>query len=298
MARKIYLPFLCLILFVATTTESYSQRWKRYRHEVGFNAGFGNYMGDLGGAGTGDGTRYGDFQLSTTRPSFGAFYRYRALERVAFKGNLIYGRIYGDDAEAGNEEREARNLNFRSPVIELSVQAEYYFLKEELGSAYRMPGLKGTGSKNLSGYFFGGIGLFYFDPHGEDSTGTWVALADLNTEGQGLAGAPEDYSQVALAFPLGIGFKYSIDRQWSIGLEYGIRMTTTDYLDDVSEGYYDNTAIFLESGAKAAEMADKRIERRGRSGVRGNPDRLDSYMFGFVSLSYRFKSGRKGRTRF
>lgn len=306
MTRRSLPLFLIFPLFlVLFSTQTQAQRWKRYRHEVSISLGGANYMGDLGGATTGDGSRFGDFQFSVTRPAFGASYRYRLLERVALKGNIMYGQVCGDDAEAGNEGRKNRNLNFRSPVIEGSIQGEFYFLKESSSSAYRVPGMKGGGGSKLAGYVFAGIGLFYYNPQGEDANGDWVNLADLNTEGQGLPGGPADYSQVAVTMPVGIGFKYAINRQWSLGFEYGIRMTSTDYLDDVSTSYYDPTALRAAYGSKAVEMADKRISSdgqdlppRGAGGIRGGSEYSDTYMFGFLTLGYKFKSGRKGRTRF
>lgn len=303
-ARNILQAFLLFLLF-GTVLNSYGQRWKRYRHEFGIGVGASNYLGDLGGATTGDGSRFGDFQFVVSRPSVKASYKYRVLERVAFKGNLAYGRIYGSDEYAGNPSRENRNLNFRSDVIELSVQGEYYFIKEKVGPVYRLPGLRGQALESFSGYLFGGIGAFYFDPQGQNADNEWVKLAPLNTEGQGLPGGPEDYSQVSIAFPIGFGFKYAIDRQWSIGLEYGLRMTTTDYLDDVSGKYYNPDVLAAEYGQEAVEMADKRLSsnpptglNREQYGTRGNPDKLDTYMFGFLTLSYKMKSKGPGRTRF
>lgn len=302
MTRRSLPIFLILPLFLVLITTTQAQRWKRYRHEVSVNLGAANYLGDLGGASTGDGSRFGDFQFAVTRPAFGVSYRYRLAERFAAKANFMYGRVYGDDAEAGNDGRKDRNLNFRSPVMEFSVQGEFYFLKEASGSAYRLSGMRG--GSPIAGYLFGGIGLFYFNPQGENADGDWVDLADLNTEGQGLPGGPDDYSQVAVTFPLGFGFKYNINREWSVGLEYGIRMTTTDYLDDVSGEYYDPTTLAAEYGADALEMADKRIDETGNDlppigagGIRGG-DALDSYMFGFVTIGYKFKTGKRGRTRF
>jgi hypothetical protein len=36
-----------------------------------------------------------------------------------------------------------------------------------------------------------------------------------------------------------VGFKYTIDRSWGVGLELGLRKTFTDYIDDVSTTYFD-----------------------------------------------------------
>jgi hypothetical protein len=45
------------------------------------------------------------------------------------------------------------------------------------------------------------------------------------------------YSHFNLAIPLGIGFKYAINRRACLGLEFGMRYTSTDYLDGHSDKF-------------------------------------------------------------
>ncbi len=300
MKRIFLLINLVLIVLFLFPQQAEAQRWKRFKMEVGLNLGVTNFLGDLGGNSEGDGTRFGDFQFAHTRPAFGGWFKYRFHNRFAIKGNLLYGRLYATDENDKNEIRQRRNLDFRSPVIELSGQVEFYFLKEKIGAAYRIKGVKGYGSSNFSGYLFAGVGLIYFDPHGTDQNGTWVKLAPLNTEGQGLPGGPKDYSRVTVTFPMGFGFKYNFSREWGIAFEYGLRMTPSDYLDDASTTYYDPNAIEAAYGPLAKEMSDKRLHpsRFNGEGNRGNNARKDAYMFGFLTLTYRIKSGARSRTRF
>ncbi len=303
MKARILVPTF-LLLFIGTSFTSHAQRWKRYRHEIGVGVGAANYMGDLGGSTVDENSRWRDFQAEVSRPSIMLTYKYRATERIAFRGNLAFGRVFGDDELAGNDGRRERNLHFRSNIIEFSAQAEYYFLTENIRSIYRIRGMRGSSGSNIAGYIFGGIGVFNYNPQAQDDGGDWVGLRELNTEGQGLQDAPDPYSAFAVTFPLGIGFKLAVNRQFSVGLEYGLRFTTTDYLDDVSGSYYNPEILEAEYGAKTVEMSDRRLEgkrastNRNQSGIRGNPGRTDAYMFGMLTFTYKLRSTGQSRTRF
>ena len=149
-------------------------------------------------------------------------------------------------------------------------------------------------------YLFAGIGGAHFTPQGTNQAGDWVNLAPLNTEGQGLEGAPKDYSQLTMVFPVGLGMKYNITREIGVQFEMGMRFTTTDYLDDVSTQYYDGAAIEAAYGSVAKEMADKRYTSPGRfseGGIRGKDEKKDVYMFGLLTLTYRIKSKPRSRIR-
>ena len=45
---------------------------------------------------------------------------------------------------------------------------------------------------------------------------------------------PEEYSNVQAAVPFGFGAKYIVNPKWYLALEFGIRKTFFDYLDNVS----------------------------------------------------------------
>lgn len=42
---------------------------------------------------------------------------------------------------------------------------------------------------------------------------------------------------MAVAIPLGVGVKYALNENWNIFAEVNYRLTTTDYIDDVSSSY-------------------------------------------------------------
>jgi hypothetical protein len=50
----------------------------------------------------------------------------------------------------------------------------------------------------------------------------------------GRANKTNEFSDVQLAIPFGAGVKYVINPLWYLSLEFGMRKTFTDYIDDVS----------------------------------------------------------------
>jgi hypothetical protein len=107
--------------------------------------------------------------------------------------------------------------------------------------------------------------------------------------------------------PLGIGFKFPINREWSIGLEYSITKTFTDYIDDVSTTYYDNDAIKAAYGDVAAYFADPSTTPTRDATISGgtNPGQKrgettynDSFMFAWLHLSYKITGSSKSRVKF
>lgn len=132
--------------------------------------------------------------------------------------------------------RYQRNLSFRSRISELSLVAEFYPLYifvDWANTKYDPP--------KLSPYILGGIGVFHFNPQAKDSTGNWVDLQPLHTEGEGFPQYPnrKEYSLTQINFPVGVGLKYEISDKINIRAELMWRILQTDYLDDVSTTYID-----------------------------------------------------------
>jgi hypothetical protein len=292
---KVLVAISLVLLPSLVSAQRYKQRWKSYRTEVHFGAGVSNFLGELGGADQIGTDYFKDLELTETNLAISAGLRYRLSQLLSLNNSLTYGRVSGDDALTQEFFRNYRNLNFRSDIIEWSSTLEIAIIKEQVGARYRLRGVKGSRGFELSAYGFAGIGLFYFSPKGE-YRGEWVNLSELNTEGQGLTDTRKDYSQFQFAIPVGIGFKYGIDRRWSIGFQYGIRKTFTDYIDDVSKTYYSPSGLAASGGSLAVELADKSdnefpyITAVGEQ--RGDPRDNDSYMFAVFSVCYKLRTGR------
>jgi len=302
------LVILLLLLFLVSTVDAqrrrrrHSARWKRYRYELLGGGMFTNFMGELGGANDRGSNFLNDFEASMTR--FGLFggMRYKLAEIVAVKSTLSYAILRGDDKTTKEPARMNRNLNFMSHVVEFATQLEIYTAREKVGHRYNLRRVRGLRGFSVTTYFFAGVGVFWFSPWGKNpQTGEWVALHDLGTEGQGLVPTRDPYSQFQIAIPYGIGFKYGLNRKWSIGLEFGPRYTFTDYIDDVSSTYFDNDRLKQEKGELAAIMADPSLVKNGQTAYnqqRGDAHDNDMYMFLSISLSYKLRTTRRGLPKF
>ncbi|MEO8149253.1 MAG: DUF6089 family protein [Bacteroidia bacterium] len=294
--------YLLIILFIIPSV-IYAQmsrsRWKAYRYEVDLGIGASNFLGDLGGANQ-VGTHFvKDLELSQTRPAAAFGLRYKLSPSFAIHPHLTYGKVAGDDKLTEEFFRNHRNLNFKSNIFEFNTTVEYFFLKEQVGHRYKLRGVRGQRGYEFAGYIFGGLGVFHFNPKGEYE-GNWYELQPLGTEGQGLVPSRNKYKRTQLCIPMGFGFKYAIDRRWGISLEYGLRYTFTDYVDDVSKTYYDRNALASYRGDIAAALSDKSTdyytnnnpEYTNAGEQRGDPTHRDAYMFAIISVNYKLRTGR------
>jgi len=300
------IKYLIILFFFIALAQDFcdaqTSLWRRNRREFIFGAGATNFLGELGGANQ-IGT-YGikDFDWPAVRPAFMVGYRYRLTRQMAIKTTLTYARIAGNDKFTTEPFRENRNLNFRSPVIELAEQYEYTIVRERPGHIYNLKGIRGWRYIQMTSYVFVGAGVMYFNPHGQYD-GEWYALHPLHTEGEGLVPTRKNYSLVQVVIPFGIGFKFALSNDWSAGIEYGIRKTFTDYLDDVSKTYFDVNYLEQKEGSMAVKLANpSNYSLPPEDGnpafvtappsQRGDPTHKDSYMFGIISFYYKIPNGR------
>ncbi len=318
--KRNLLILLCILLLPAFVN---AQRWKKTRYEVLLGLGTSNFMGELGG-GYGDARHFfgvRDVDFATTRPVVDLGFRYKLYENLALRFNIVYATISAEDKYSGSPGRQSRNLSFKSNVFETSTQFEVSIIKEPIGTRYQRQRFKGLQKYGVNVYLFVGIGYFHFNPKTKADDGVWYELQPLGTEGQGIIDSvsprPPRYKLWETCYPMGIGFKYSIDKSWSIGFEIGNRYTSTDYIDDASTGYYNNEKIRQHNtdlygeyvGTIAAQLADRHLvgegetwkaypEQPGNMPPRGNPNYNDSYIFMMVNLVYKMKTSRGGLPKF
>jgi len=281
---------LLFVIIIFSNSLSYGQ----YLTDYGFSVGASNYLGDIGG---GEGTRRDfvmDMKFNATRWNLGGFYRYRISPKFGIKGTLNYIRLSGDDANTTYPYRRGRNLNFKNDMFELAAIGELY--------VYKVNDVGGTGryTSDFNLYLFAGAGLFYSNPKGEDANGEWVSLQPLQTEGVA-------YSKFNFTIPTGVGFYYTINRKYRLGMEIGWRTTFTDYIDDVSTEYIahtDPTAAAMANKTNQGVINQIAIDnpdaeklpkvttyQPGRK--RGDSSHNDSYLTATVNFSWAIRSKSK-----
>lgn len=316
---------LLFLLFTMMPAILIAQRWKRERYEWMASAGASQFLGDLGGRNQIGSDYFFDLDAASTRYVVNVGMRYKLSEYFAARTHLSFGEVYGDDEYTQEPWRNNRNLHFRSPVFEWSVTMEGSFMRESTGSRYKIRRVRGRGKKGSQVYVYGfvGVGLMYMDPHAKYE-GTWHALRPLRTEGQDFVPGRTQYSNWQFVIPFGIGMKYAIDKRSSIGIEYGLRKTFTDYMDDVSTSYvytkegenrwpaaaamvsdalgYDRVAKALADPSLAPAPSGVDLIERGCSACpgqqRGDPTDLDSYMFMTITYYRKIRTGKRGLPKF
>ena len=246
------------------------------KSEVGVSVGTMFYLGEL--------NHDKPFAFDKFHIAGGLAYRYNISPRWAIKASFLFGEVSASDAKTNRG--NTRNLSFSSPITDFSVVAELNFLQLYTSS----------GSNFFTPYIFAGASVFSFDPMAEYK-GKVYHLQSLGTEGQGLVDTLKKYSLTNFAIPFGIGFRFNIGRYISIGAEWSMRYTFTDYLDDVSGYYFDNDKLRDQRGDIIADLADRSPEiGENLHGfeARGNSRTKDWYSFAGVTLTARF--GNADRT--
>jgi hypothetical protein len=255
-----------VILLMCVPLSGFSQYW-----QAGGFIGTSNYSGDLAEQ---------RVDLKYTRYSLGLFVKRDINRYITLRAGFNYGKIAGADSTNKHPDLLNRNLSFRSPIREAHIVAEFNFLDLD--------------EKRFTPYVFGGVAVFSFYPTTKDALGRTVNLRPLTTEGQGMAQYPsrKQYNLQQIAIPFGAGVKVLLTDQWILGLEFGLRKTFTDYLDDVSRSYIDRNTLLLARGQTAVDMAYRGTGAYPADGtIRGSDKYDDWYIFSGLSLSYRFGAG-------
>jgi len=235
--------------------------------DIGLLGGVTYYLGDLNPG----------MPFRMSKPAFGIMYRQNFNTRIALRAHGLRGSVTGDDAVS--EADPARNLNFESKITEAGLQLEINFFEYSIGSRNHI----------ISPYLFGGPTVFFFKPFGNLPAGK-TELPPLYTEGQ-----DKQYNLYAFSGCFGLGVKYSVSKLIGVGAEWGMRKTTTDYLDDVSKTYYLNLAGKDPAAATIPELASDPLLSHNAGMQRGNSRNTDWYSFAGVSVTFKIRMLEKDK---
>ncbi|MBP8725052.1 MAG: outer membrane beta-barrel protein [Saprospiraceae bacterium] len=237
--------------------------------ELGVWLGSSQYFGDLNNL----------YRFDQPGLAGGITGRYNFDSRIAARMQLNYHRLAGDDAHSRNAFDLRRNLSFFANVFELATALEFNFF----------PLRHGSREDFITPYMYGGYSFFYYQPM-THYQGESVSLRELGTEGQ-LPG--QEYNEIAGAWLIGGGLKVDISSNWSLNLDLGYRLASTDYLDDVSGYFPDYLELQTNRGDLAVALADRSVEvdglpAIGRTGTqRGDHRERDAFLnFGVNLVCY------------
>lgn len=234
-------------------------------------AGTSNYSGDL---------QDKRFTFSQSNLAGGIGASYDLSRKFSIRTGITFGTISANDKYGRNS---YRNLNFTSKLTEVNLGLEYYFTP--------------VGDHFVTPYLFAGVAVYHFNPYTTDPAGKKTYLRPLSTEGEGFISGKSNYNLTQMAIPFGAGVKFSLSNNINVGVEIGYRKLFTDYLDDVSTTYVDQTSLLANRGAEAVELAYRGNELKNGNpyppagSVRGGANNKDWYYFTGFTASFRLFSG-------
>ena len=274
---------LILIVFYAFSFVGKAQQFTP-NTEIGFIGGGSYYLGDLNTT-----------HFKNILPAGGLIVRKNIDRRFSYKAELLYLNLAADDRNNSADTIAVdRGLHFKSSVYELSGQIEFNFLPYDPGNILY----------TWTPFVYAGVSLFHFNPQAENKNGEWVDLQELGTEGQGTSttfngNTRKEYSLTQVAIPMGGGVKIAVTPSFNIILEYGIRKTFTDYLDDVSTTFVGSSPgpssidYPTEMSEEAELMSDptgthNKLDQRGATN-----NNKDWYSFAGITLSFKLNNNTK-----
>lgn len=142
------------------------------------------------------------------KAAYGFLARYNLDNRWALKLSYTYGNIAGSDSIS--KAVANRNFSFSTSLNELAVTGEFNFWQYSIGSKLHF----------FTPYIMGGGSFFLY------SHKLFNGSVHQN---------PNKKYSFALIF--GYGFKYSLTKKLGLAIEWGMRKTFTNDLDDISTNY-------------------------------------------------------------
>ncbi len=252
--------------------------------EKWYSLGVNHFYGDLGGKQL-NGTTiagYDDFDFSNLQAYVGLGVRYNPTRWLAFRVGGSYTRFKQADINSFNPYIQKRNLSFQTNIFGMEALTEFKVAKFGIHTKKR--------KSHWEYYVFGGVGAVYYNPK-TSYEGKHIALRPLGTEGQGLRPNTKRYSAFAASVPVGGGLRFGTGFNSSWFVELGYRITTSDYIDDVSGNYYNYEELLIQRGKASADLSYRGNDATYPSGrIRGNPFNKDSFLVINVGFSAPLKS--------
>jgi outer membrane protein OmpA-like peptidoglycan-associated protein len=258
-----------LITFLVLCLGVRSQSWHPF-----VTVGASQYVGDIPDKSVGS--------LARGLVGAGLQYRSQGRFRLNLEGNLT--QLKASDAGTSNA---SRNLSFTTWLSEGSITGRIDLVKKP--------------DARLVPYLSGGVAMFYVNPWATGPSGNRVSLYRLSTEGQGIGSGPAVPSKYNVSIPFGGGFDLALGKKMRVDIEWILRKTFTDHIDDVGGNYPDRQALLAAKGPEAVAMSWRGSGAFPKAGsARGNL--ADKDWYAAVQMRFRvvgkiFKKNRTSGTR-
>ena len=207
--KRLYYAFFALSTLLCGKV--HAQQW-----EIGVHGAATGFMGDINP----------DNPLYFKNAGGGFFVKRNLNSTWGIQVAYNYLRLQGNDKDASDPYRQLRGRSFYNNAHELSARADFNFFRF----------IPESGVNRYTPYLFAGLAVVKHNPYVNFQQEGKKNLADLMLQVD-QAGNAITINKIALAIPIGGGFKYNISGPWTIGAEIGYRTAFNNNLDNIS-GYY------------------------------------------------------------
>jgi hypothetical protein len=269
---KLY-TILLFFTFLFNTLHVFSQK----SFGIGISKGLSQYRGDLNEGAKGI--------FSQAGSTFGIQLVRDFNRDISMNVGYMHGTLQAYDGKIPSAKNAKRGLHFKSPLDEFSIEFKF-----------KLANIFTHKSCLINPYIGTGIVVFKYNPKAE-LNGTWYELHHMHTEGQTLPNSPVgQYYLINTALPLTGGLNVRLSKNLELNFELSARLTSTDYLDDVSRNYYNLQAIKEYVSPEAAKLSYRAEEWSVDGGkmpavdglIRGNPTNNDWYVLSQVGIVYKW----------
>lgn len=196
--RVLHLTILLLLAAAALPAQTTEQ--KPLKLGVGLLGA--SYVGDLNTNGQ---------ALHRFYPGLSVSLQFDSQKLVAPQLNTGFGKFVAQDRELAGAEGVQPNTYVETPFFFVDFRLRARFLRETA----------------FNPYFSLGIGLLGYTPKDQDGNNL---LDNFSTRAES-----ETYGSITAGFPFSLGFEVQLSPLVGLGLEYTYRLTTSDYLDNISQ---------------------------------------------------------------
>ncbi len=131
---------------------------------------------------------------------------------------------------------EGRDFEASTSLFEPTVTGEYYIVKNSAEGSYRFTkgyDIFANFIAKMDLYVYAGVGPAFYKVKPNDNLDQWK-----------IVNGDDKYGGVAAVFPVGLGANYLISPNVLLGIDIGIRYTTSDFLDGYSSQYSKSNDVY------------------------------------------------------
>ncbi len=168
-----------------------------------------------------------DFIVAQTKYMFSVNYRYVFQNNVGFKLSALFGKFEGTDEDSRNE---LRGFDFSTNLSVYAMHIEYNIIGGEnadFWTPHKLYAFVGAGAMISNVDFNSKYPKRLSDSHAPNTVYTTLPSGGYNAK----------MLSVSPAFPIGGGYEYEISPAFSIGVEYVVHSSFSDYIDGISTSY-------------------------------------------------------------